>query len=194
MTVRFQLVIDCADPDLLARFWAAALGYELEPPPTGFASWDDYWRDVGVPEADLGIGADCIIDPDGGGPRIWFQVVPERKTVKNRLHLDVHVSGGRAVPIEIRRQRVDAEARRLSDLGARMVGVLREEGIDHYAVAMKDPEGNEFDITDGSHSRRDVLTERPGEDAEPSPKPRKALDPLVLSLRQANGVIHEAAA
>jgi hypothetical protein len=84
MAVRFQLVIDCADPDLLARFWAAALGYELEPPPTGFASWDDYWRDVGVPEADLGIGADRIIDPDGGGPRIWFQVVPERKTVKNR--------------------------------------------------------------------------------------------------------------
>jgi Glyoxalase-like domain len=35
MAVRFQLVIDCADPDLLARFWAAALGYELEPPPTG---------------------------------------------------------------------------------------------------------------------------------------------------------------
>ena len=146
MTVRFQLVIDCADPDLLARFWAAALGYELEPPPTGFASWDDYWRDVGVPEADLGIGADCIIDPDGGGPRIWFQVVPERKTVKNRLHLDVHVSGGRAVPIETRRQRVDAEARRLAGLGATMVGDLSGEGIDHYGVAMKDPEGNEFDI------------------------------------------------
>jgi len=84
----------------------------------------------------LGIGADCIIDPDGGGPRIWFQVVPERKTVKNRLHLDVHVSGGRAVPIETRRQRVDAEARRLADFGATMVGVLSEEGIDHYGVAM----------------------------------------------------------
>jgi uncharacterized glyoxalase superfamily protein PhnB len=73
-------------------------------------------------------------------------VVPEHKTVKNRLHLDVHVSGGRAVRIETRRQRVDAEARRLSDLGATIVGVLSEEGIDHYAVAMKDPEGNEFDI------------------------------------------------
>jgi Glyoxalase-like domain len=73
-------------------------------------------------------------------------VVPEPKTVKNRLHLDVRVSGGRAVPIETRRQRVDAEARRLADLGATMVGVLSEEGIDHYAVAMKDPEGNEFDI------------------------------------------------
>ena len=50
MPVAFQLVIDCADPDPLARFWAAALGYEREPPPAGFATWDDYWRDVGVPE------------------------------------------------------------------------------------------------------------------------------------------------
>jgi hypothetical protein len=58
-----------------------------EPPPAGFATWDDYWRDVGVPEAELGLGADCIIDPDGGGPRIWFQVVPESKMVKNRLHV-----------------------------------------------------------------------------------------------------------
>ena len=146
MAVGFQLVIDCTDPDRLARFWAAALGYQLEPPPAGFASCDDYWRDVGVPEDDLGIGADCIIDPDGCGPRVWFQVVPESKTVKNRFHIDVHASGGRAVPIETRRQRVDAEARRLADLGATMVGVLHEEGIDHYAVAMKDPEDNEFDI------------------------------------------------
>jgi hypothetical protein len=146
MAVRFQLVIDCADPELLVRFWAAALGYEFEPPPAGFATWDDYWRDVGVPEAELGIGVDSIIDPAGGGPRIWFQVVPESKTIKNRLHLDVHVSGGRSVPIETRRQRVDAEARRLSDLGGMIVGALSEEGIDHYGVAMKDPEGNEFDI------------------------------------------------
>jgi hypothetical protein len=135
---------------LLARFWAAALGYALEPPPTGFVSWDDYRRDLGAPKADLATGADRIIDPDGGGPRIWFQVVPEPKTVKNRLHLDVHVSGGRAVPIQTRRQRVDAEARRLADLGATMVGVLSEEGIDHYA--------------------------------EPSRKPRKALDPQVLTI------------
>jgi hypothetical protein len=39
--VRFQLVIDCADPDRLARFWAAALGYELAPAPAGFATWND---------------------------------------------------------------------------------------------------------------------------------------------------------
>lgn len=73
-------------------------------------------------------------------------MVPERKTVKNRLHLDVHASGGRAVLFEVRRQRVDAEARRLAGLGATMAAVLFEEGIDHYAVAMRDPEGNEFDI------------------------------------------------
>ena len=146
MAASFQLVIDCADPDRLSRFWAAALGYELEPPPSGFASWDEYWRDVGVPEAELGVGADCIIDPGGAGPRIWFQVVPESKTIKNRLHLDIGVGGGRAFPIAVRKQRIDAEARRLAGLGATMVKVLEEEGLDHYAVAMTDPEGNEFDI------------------------------------------------
>ena len=146
MTVRFQLVIDCADPEPLAHFWAAALGYELEPPPHGFTGWDAYWRDVGVPEDELGTGADRIVDPDGQGPRIWFQVVPERKAVKNRLHIDIGVGGGRAVPIETRRQRVDAEAARLADLGAVLVGVLETEGLDHYAVAMNDPEGNEFDV------------------------------------------------
>ena len=146
MSVHFQLVIDCADPEPLANFWAAALGYVLEPPPDGFASWDAYWRDVGVPEDELGTGADCIIDPSAQGPRIWFQVVPERKTIKNRMHIDIGVSGGRTVPIETRRQRVDAEAARLADLGARLVGVHETEGLDHYAVAMQDPEGNEFDI------------------------------------------------
>lgn len=146
MARRFQLVIDCADPERLTRFWAAALGYVLEPIPDGFASWDDYWRSVGVPDEDLGIDADSIVDPDGHGPRIWFQIVPEAKTVKNRLHLDVHASGGRAVPIETRRQLVDAEAVRLASLGATLVRVLQPPGQDHYAVAMQDPEGNEFDI------------------------------------------------
>jgi hypothetical protein len=144
--IKFQLVIDCADPERLCRFWAAALGYELEPPPAGFATWDEYWRDVGVPEEDLGIGADRISDPGGAGPRIWFQVVPEPKTVKNRIHLDIFASGGRPVPIATRKQRVDAEARRLISLGATMIRVLEEEGLDHYGVGMKDPEGNEFDI------------------------------------------------
>jgi glyoxalase superfamily protein len=146
MPVRFQLVVDCADPDRLSRFWAAALGYELAPPPAGFASWEDFYRQLGVPEEELGSGADRISDPDGQGPAIWFQVVPEAKSLKNRLHLDIHASGSRADPLDVRRERVDAEASRLVDLGATIVGVLSEEGLDHYAVAMKDPEGNELDV------------------------------------------------
>ena len=146
MAARFQLVIDCADPEPLARFWCAALGYVLEPPPAGFADWDAYRRDLGVPEEELGLGADCIVDPDGRGPRIWFQVVPERKAAKNRWHLDIGVGGGRDVPIETRRQRVDAEAARLVALGAMLLGPLDSDGLDHYAVAMRDPEGNEFDV------------------------------------------------
>ncbi|MBV9379926.1 MAG: VOC family protein [Streptosporangiaceae bacterium] len=140
------MVIDCADPDRLARFWAAALGYELAPPPAGFSTWDDYYRDLGIPEEELGVGADRISDPQGQGPAIWFHVVTDTKTVKNRLHLDIHASGQRTDPIETRRQRVDAEASRLAGLGATITCVLHQEGLDHYAVGMKDPEGNEFDI------------------------------------------------
>jgi hypothetical protein len=156
MAVRFQLVIDCTDPEPLARFWAAALGYVLESPPEGFATWDDWRRDVGFPDSELGIGTDSIVDPRGEGPRIWFRVEPAAKVVKNRLHFDVHASGGRStmdrnVPFATRKQRVDAEARRLADLGATITGALGADdldadSLDHYAVGMKDPEGNEFDI------------------------------------------------
>jgi hypothetical protein len=144
--VHYQLVIDCADPDLLARFWAEALAYELAPVPAGFVTWNDFYRDLGVSEDDLVDGADRISDPEGGGPSIWFHAVPEVKTVENRLHLDIHASGDRTDPIEVRRRRVDAEAARLAGLGATITGALSEEGLDHYAVGMKDPEGNEFDI------------------------------------------------
>jgi hypothetical protein len=146
MAVRYQLVIDCEDPDRLARFWADALGYELAPPPAGFPTWNDYYRDLGVPEEELAAGADRISDPEGHGPQIWFQVVSDARVVKNRLHIDIHASGGRSEPIETRRQRVDAEASRLAGLGATITVVMSQEGLDHYAVGMKDPEGNEFDI------------------------------------------------
>ncbi len=147
MPVRFQLVIDCADPDRQARFWAAALGYELAPPPDGFATWNDFYRSLGLPEEYLVDGADRISDPEGHGPSIWFNVVPDAKgAVKNRWHLDIHASGERTDPIETRRKRVDAEATRLAGLGATITGPLSEEEADHYAVGMKDPEGNEFDI------------------------------------------------
>ena len=146
MAASFQIVIDCQDPDRMARFWVSALRYQFEPPPEGFASWDEYWRDFGLPEEDLGIGEDRIMDPAGQGPRFWFQAVPEAKTIKNRIHFDVQASGGSGTPIEDRRERVDAEARRLAGLGATIIQVLYQEGLDHYAVAMTDPEGNEFDI------------------------------------------------
>jgi len=131
MPARFQLVVDCRNPELLARFWAAALGYVLEPPPEGFATWDDWRRAIGLPDSDLGIGVDSIIDPRGEGPRIWFHVLPDAKVVKNRLHLDIHVSGSRADPLATRIQRVDAKATRLADLGATPTGALSADGLDH---------------------------------------------------------------
>jgi Glyoxalase-like domain len=150
VAVQYQLVINCVgDPERLARFWAEALGYQLEPPPVGFTTWDDWRQAVGLPESWLGRGTDCIIDPDGAGPRIWIQVVPDPKTTSNRLHIDIHASGPKDQPIEARKARVDAEARQLCELGATLLSDLSAEleaGVDHYAVALLDPEGNEFDI------------------------------------------------
>jgi Glyoxalase-like domain len=95
MAVSYQLVIDCTSPEPLAHFWAEALHYVVAPPPSGFHSWDDFFRSIGVPEHQLGNGADIIEDPNGEGPRIWFQIVPEKKSTKNRIHIDVNASGGR---------------------------------------------------------------------------------------------------
>ena len=148
MAVRYQLVINCIEADPQARFWAAALGYVPAPPPDGFASWEAYQRDLGVPEMYLSKELDRISDPEGDGPNIWFQVVQDRKTITNRLHIDVHASGDPSLPFRVRKQRVDAEATRLVELGATMVEASTEEadGTGPYAVGMRDPEGNEFDI------------------------------------------------
>lgn len=146
MPVRFQVVIDVADAAREVRFWSEALGYVLEPPPEGFSTWTEYWTRLGLPEEERSDSGDSIVDPTGAGPRIWFHVVPERKEGKNRLHFDLRVGGGIAVPIAVRRERVEAEARRLVALGAVRLETLEEPGLDHYAVAMADPEGNEFDI------------------------------------------------
>jgi catechol 2,3-dioxygenase-like lactoylglutathione lyase family enzyme len=147
MGTTLQITIDCADPSRLVRFWSTALGYRAEPPPAGFPTWNAYYRSIGVAEDELdpdGDGSDRLVDPAGLGPRIWFQVVPEPKTVKNRLHLDLGVSGGRGVPLPTRRARVDAEVDRLVAAGATRVGRVPAEGVDHYGVVMRDPEGNEF--------------------------------------------------
>src|SRR5262245_43315427 len=147
MTLRFQLVIDCADPVRQAAFWAAALGYVPEPPPPGHATWKAYYRSVGVPDEELVAMADedtdSIVDPAAAGPRIWFQSVPDGEVVKNRLHRDIRVSD-RGEPLRERRVKVDAEVQRLRELGATVLRVLAEPGMDHYGVTMHDPEGNEF--------------------------------------------------
>jgi hypothetical protein len=78
MTTQIQIVFDTADPNLEATFWAAALGYQLRPPPTGFDSRDAFLREQGVPE-DQWNTASAVIDPEGKGPRLFFQQVPQRK-------------------------------------------------------------------------------------------------------------------
>jgi catechol 2,3-dioxygenase-like lactoylglutathione lyase family enzyme len=143
----FQITIDCADPDRLARFWAEALGYDLEEPPGSFDNWRDYWISIGVPPEEAGDGGyDSIVDPEGVRPRVWFQVVPESKSVKNRLHFDVRVGGGRTVPLVERRAKVEAEAARLGALGAEVRVAMNSPEIDHFYIGMADPEGNEFDV------------------------------------------------
>ncbi len=148
MTIEWQLTIDCADPERLVRFWTVALGYVPAPPPPGHATWRDYYLSIGVPEDELGDGdaLDRLVDPSGRGPLIWFQQVPERKTLKNRLHIDLTVGGGRSVPLTERRSRVDALVAELSAAGATAIRVNDLPDEDHYAVSMSDPEGNEFDV------------------------------------------------
>ena len=89
--------------------------------------WDDYAARV---------------DPDGVGPRLYFQRVPEPKTAKNRVHLDLSVSGGRGTPMEEIRTNVAAAVERAVATGATKVREVDENG-EHWVV-MQDPEGNEF--------------------------------------------------
>jgi hypothetical protein len=139
MATAVQVVIDCADPAKLAPFWAALLGYKVQDPPDGYASWQDWLRDHHVPEANWN-DASAVVDPDGRGPRIFFQRVPEPKTVKNRVHLDINVGAG--TPPEERRAKVDREVERVIRLGATRLRAVEQRG--EYWVVMADPEGNEF--------------------------------------------------
>jgi len=141
MTIPIQVTFDCADPERVASFWAEALGYKLQDPPEGYANWPDFLTAIGVPEAEWN-KASAIVDPEGRGPRIYFQRVPEPKVVKNRVHLDVNVGGGPGTPIDERRTRVDAAVERLCGMGATKIRPYEENG--EYWVVMQDPEGNEF--------------------------------------------------
>jgi hypothetical protein len=142
MATGIQVVFDCADPLKQARFWAEALHYVMPGPPDDFATWEDWARAQGMPEERWNDAA-AVEDPDGEGPRLFFQKVPEPKVAKNRCHIDLNVSGGRAVPLEERKTRIWAEVERLKTLGADD----HRGSIDHggeFWVRMNDPEGNEF--------------------------------------------------
>jgi hypothetical protein len=122
MAILHDVVFDCRHPASLARFWAAVLdGYDVAP-------YDEAelaaLASIGVfdPEDDPGV----IVEKPGSTPRLYFQKVPEPKTVKNRLHIDVRCAD------------VDAELDRLRSLGARVL-TERERWI-----TLADPEDNEF--------------------------------------------------
>ena len=145
-----QIVIDCSDPARLVPFWSLALDYVPSSPPPGFATWNDWYRSVGVPDEELdltGDGTDRLVDPAGAGPPIWFQAVPEGKSVKNRLHLDIFVGRddeGVKLPYEERRQRVRAKADQLLAAGAIELRLEDDPGYERFFVTLGDPEGNEF--------------------------------------------------
>ncbi|MFJ9555837.1 VOC family protein [Nocardiopsis sp. NPDC101807] len=148
MAVEWQLVVDCADPVALSLFWARAMEYE---PEDNTVLIDRLLAEGLVKEEDLRevdgrkvfATVVAIRHPDdpvdgstgiGLGRRVLFQVVPEPKTVKNRLHVDLKVGAAR---------RADTVAR-LEGLGATFVRAVDEPGASH--VTMRDPEGNEFDV------------------------------------------------
>ena len=157
MATKTQVVFDCSDPDRLARFWAEALHYKPQDPPAGFATWEAALKAWNVPREEWN-SASAIVDPEGRGPRIYFQQMDTPKPGKNRLHLDLNASGGTSVPFETRKAQVNKEVDRLLKLGAAKQKAWVEapgdpsgEGRDaaevghgEYWVVMLDPEGNEF--------------------------------------------------
>ncbi len=143
MDVReLQVTFDCADPQALAGFWTEVLGYRLDAPPPGFDTWDAALDAFGVPPQERNTRSACH-DPSGAGPRLFFQVVPEGKSAKNRVHLDVRAAPG--LEGEGRMSALESEAERLVALGATRVRRHDPEPpLSHGFVVMQDPEGNEF--------------------------------------------------
>jgi Glyoxalase-like domain len=150
MSRHIQVTFDAHDPGALSCFWRDALGY-VHPSPPGvdlpegadpLAAWDDFLARVGVPEERRNAGS-AVEDPEGRGPRLFFQRVPEGKVVKNRVHLDVRAAPGLAG--EERMAALEAECDRLVALGAERI--RRHEPDPPMSggfIVMADPEGNEF--------------------------------------------------
>jgi hypothetical protein len=124
MATHWTLGGDADDPHRLAAFWARALGYVPEP------GYDDP-------------GGASIVDPDGRGPAIGFLRVPEGKTAKNRLHIDIRVAGEPPWDMARREQQIRAKAADLTAAGATHVRDETYDGVLGHIV-MLDPEGNEF--------------------------------------------------
>ncbi|NED94735.1 VOC family protein [Phytoactinopolyspora alkaliphila] len=150
MSRHIQVTFDAHDPRALSIFWRDVLGY-VHPAPPGVelaegadtvAAWDDFLERTGVPEEQRN-SASALEDPDGSGPRLFFQQVPEDKVAKNRVHLDVRAAPG--LEGEARMVALEAECDRLVALGA--TRVRRHEPdppLSGGFIVMTDPEGNEF--------------------------------------------------
>jgi hypothetical protein len=150
MSRTVQVTFDAADPIGLSRFWSEALHYVIQPPPgrelapgeDPIAAWMEFLEAAGVPE-DQRDTASAVVDPDGGGPRVFFQKVPEGKTAKNRVHLDLRAAPG--LEGDERMAALEAECERLVALG----GTRRQRfepapPLSLGFIVMQDPEGNEF--------------------------------------------------
>jgi Glyoxalase-like domain len=139
---KLQVVFDCRDPASLSRFYAEALHYKLQDPPKGYSSWKDWLKEQGIPEAEWN-SASAIVDPEGKGPRVYFQQMDTPKPGKNRLHIDINASEGLRIPLQDRKMQVNREVERLVSIGATKHHEL-DEGRGEFCVIMLDPEGNEF--------------------------------------------------
>jgi hypothetical protein len=145
-----QVTFDARDPRALSSFWREVLGY-VHPDPPGvelpegadpLAAWDDFLARAGVPEEQRN-SASAIEDPDGEGPRLFFQQVPEGKVAKNRVHLDVRSAPG--LQDDERMAALEAECDRLVALGAtRLRRSEPDPPMSAGFIVMTDPEGNEF--------------------------------------------------
>jgi hypothetical protein len=150
MSRTFQVTFDAADPIGLSRFWAEALHYVVQPPPgrdlapgeDPIAAWMEFLEAAGVPE-DQRDTASAVVDPDGAGPRVFFQKVPEGKTAKNRVHLDLRAAPG--LEGDERMAALEAECERLVGLGAtRRQRFEPAPPMSAGFIVLQDPEGNEF--------------------------------------------------
>jgi hypothetical protein len=141
MHEQFQVVFDAEDPRRLAEFWAIALHYELELPPPEYDSWEEFADKMGIPEEDRDKMA-ALVPKGKTGNRILFQKVPEPKTAKNRVHIDVPCGVDRHLPKLERLAGIEAKVAELVEAGGTEIGSRSEWGA--VWTVMEDPEGNEF--------------------------------------------------